>query len=298
MGKFVKRLNDYSCIEKNDTIDITYLSHYTSNIKALSNICKGEFWATDIKDFGDKCEGRLILQRINEIISKLSIFSYDQKQYVYNLIGNDSKIENFISEHRTAVLSMCLDTDSDYLWDNYATENGYNIIFDKNVFVNSLFFLTANGERKGKSYVKHSKIIYDSKEQVEIIKKEINDLMALKEMGFDDAVKIEYILRHLMYVGNFYKQEYDSENQYKNEQEYRFLINTVVPTEKYPEIEEMIPKYCYNDKNNCHYNILRFDEKSIKTIVCNSRKAKENLENIIMDIPVKIRKIDSEKHLS
>ena len=60
----------------------------------------------------------------------------------------------------------------------------------------------------------------------------------------------------------------------------------------------MIPKYCYNDKNNCYYNILRFDEKSIKTIVCNSRKAKENLENIIMDIPVKIRKIDSEKHLS
>lgn len=43
MGKFVKRLNDYSCIEKNDTIDIAYLSHYTSNIKALSNICKGEF---------------------------------------------------------------------------------------------------------------------------------------------------------------------------------------------------------------------------------------------------------------
>ncbi len=62
MGKFVKRLNDYSCIEKNDTIDIAYLSHYTSNIKALSNICKGEFWTTDIKDFGDKCEGRLILQ--------------------------------------------------------------------------------------------------------------------------------------------------------------------------------------------------------------------------------------------
>ena len=68
----------------------------------------------------------------------------------------------------------------------------------KIVFVNSLFFLTANGERKGKSYVKHSKIIYDSKEQVEIIKKEINDLMALNEMGFDDAVKIEYILRHLI----------------------------------------------------------------------------------------------------
>lgn len=289
MGEFINRIIDYSCIKKNDTSDIVCLSHYTSNINALSNICSGEFWATDIKDFGDKCEGRLILQRINEIISKVNMFSDEQRKYAYNLIGDDNKIENFISEHRTTVLSMCLDIDSEYLWNNYAGENGYNIIFDKKAFVDSLFFFTANGERKDKNYIKHSKIVYDANEQVEIIKKEINDLMVVKEIGFDDNTKIEYILRHLMYVGNFYKQAYDLDNQYKDEQEYRFLINTVVPTEKYPEIKEMIPEYCYNEKNNCHYNILKFDRKSIKTIVCNSRKALEGIENIITDIPVVLR---------
>ena len=289
MGKFLRRLTDYSCIKKNDTSDIVYLSHYTSNKNALSNICSGEFWATDIKDFDDKSEGRLILKRIDEIIAKLNIFSDEQKYYIYNLIGDDNKIENFISEHRTTVLSMCLNTDSEYLWNNYARENGYNIIFDKNIFVESLFFNTVKGERKDKRYIKHSKIIYDTKEQVEIIKKEISDLMAANELGFDDATKTELILKHLMYVGNFYKQEYDLENQYKDEQEYRLLINTVVPTEKYPEIEEMIPEYHCNDKNNRHYNILKFDRKSIKTIICNSEKAKEDIENVITDIPIVLR---------
>ena len=112
-----------------NTTDISCLSHYTSNIQALSNICSGEFWATDINDFDDKCEGILILRQINEIISDLNIFSDNQKQYIYDLIGDDKKIENFIKEHRTAVLSMCLDTDSEYLWDNYAKKDGYNIIF-------------------------------------------------------------------------------------------------------------------------------------------------------------------------
>ena len=133
MEKFIKRFNDYSCIKKNDTEDIINLSHYTSNLNALSNICNGEFWATDIRDFGDKCEGRLILQRINEIISAIDCFSNEQKQCVCNLIGSDSKIEEFISNHRTAVLSMCLNTDSEYLWDNYARENGYNIILIKSI---------------------------------------------------------------------------------------------------------------------------------------------------------------------
>ena len=289
MGEFLNRINDYSCIMKNDTSDIVCLSHYTSNINALSNICSGEFWATDIKDFGDKCEGRLILQRVNEIISKINIFSDEQREYAYNLIGDDNKIENFISEHRTAVLSMCLDTDSEYLWNNYARENGYNIIFDKRAFVDSLYFFTKKEERKDKNCIKHSKIVYDTNKQVEIIKKEINDLMAVKDITFDDDTKIECILRHLMYVGNFYKREYDLNNQYKDEQEYRFLINTVVPTEKHPEIKEMIPKYYYNEKNNCHYNVLKFDRKSIRTIVCNSRKAQEDIENIITDIPVVLR---------
>ncbi len=289
MGEFVKRLGNYTCIKKNDTLDIAYLSHYTSNINAISNICSGEFWATDIKDFGDKCEGRLILQRINEIISKLNVLSDNQKRYVYNLIGDDNKIEDFISEHRTAVLSMCLDTNSDYLWNNYAGENGYNIIFDKNMFIDGLFFYNAKGEIKDKDYIKHSKIIYDTNEQVNIIKKEIYDLMAANEFGFDDATKIEYILHHLMYVGNFYKQECDLDNHYKDEKEYRILINTDIPTEKYPEIEKMIPKYYYNDKNNSHYNIFHFNRNSIKTIVCNSRKAKEDIENIITDIPIVLR---------
>ena len=171
------------------------------------------------------------------------------------MIGNDEKIEKFISGHRTAVLSMCLNTDSVYLWNNYAKENGYNIIFDKNIFVDSLSFFTARGEKKDKSYISHAKIVYNTNKQIEIIKEEINELVAEKEAGFDEII----------------------------------VINTAVPQGNYTEIEKMIPVYYYNDINKKHYNILKFDRRAIKTIVCNSRKAKENVEDIISDIPIVLR---------
>lgn len=79
MGEFINRYNNYNCIRKNDTENIKKLSHYTSNIRAVLNICDGEYRATDIRDFGDKHEGKLILQRINEIIADLGQFTGKQK---------------------------------------------------------------------------------------------------------------------------------------------------------------------------------------------------------------------------
>lgn len=289
MGKFINRYNNYNCIEKNDTEDIIKLSHYTSNVDALVNICSGEFWATDIQDFGDKNEGKLILHRINEIVTNLNQLTEEQKEKVHNLIGSSDAIDNFISEHRTSVLSMCLNINSEYMWKNYARGNGYNIIFDKRTFVDTLHFYTAKGEKKEGHYVKHAKIIYSIDEQVKIIEEEIADMLSANEFGFDDNSKVEYILQHLMYVGNFYKKESSLEERYIDEQEYRILINTSVPTPKYPEIAEMIPKYYYNDKNKKHYNILKFDRKAIKEIICNSNEAKKSIEKKITDIPIRMR---------
>lgn len=72
-------------------------------------------------------------------------------------------------------------------------------------------------------------------------------------------------------------------------QEYRILINTSVPTKKYPEIASLIPEYHYNDKNKKHYYILNFDRKSIKEIICNSNVAKKSIEKRITDIPIRMR---------
>ena len=207
MGKFINRYNNYNCIKRNDTEDIIKLSHYTSNIDALVNICSGEFWATDIQDFGDKNEGKLILHRINEIVTNLNQFTEEQRGKVQTLIGSFDAIKKFINDHRTSVLSMCLNINSEYMWKNYARENGYNIIFDKKLFVDTLHFYTAKGEKKEGNYIKHAKIIYSVDEQVRIIKKEITDMLSANEFGFDANSKIEYILNHLMYVGNFYKRE-------------------------------------------------------------------------------------------
>lgn len=289
IGKFINRYNNYNCIEKNDTENIIELSHYTSNIDALVNICSGEFWATDIQDFGDKNEGKLILHRVNEIVTNLNQFTEKQREKLQILIGSSDAIDNFISEHRTSVLSMCLNINSEYMWKNYARENGYNIIFDKRTFIDTLHFYTAKGEKKENHYIKHAKIIYSVDEQVKIIEKEIADMLSANEFGFDDNSKVEYILQHLMYVGNFYKNESSLDERYIDEQEYRILINTSVPTPKYPEIAEAIPKYYYNEKNKKHYNILKFDRKSIKEIICNSDEAKKSIEKKIIDIPIRMR---------
>lgn len=289
MGEFINRYNNYNRIKKNDTEDIIKLSHYTSNVEALVNICSGEFWATDIQDFGDKNEGKLILHRINEIVTNLNQLTKAQKEKVRNLIGSSDTIDNFISKHRTSVLSMCLNINSEYMWKNYAGENGYNIIFDKRTFVDSLHFYTEKGEKKEGHYVKHAKIIYSADEQVKIIEEEIADMLSANEFGFDDDSKVEYILQHLMYVGNFYKKESSLDERYIDEQEYRILINTSVPNKKYPEIAEAIPKYYYNDKNKKHYNILKFDRKSIKEIICNSDEAKKSIKKKITDIPIRMR---------
>jgi len=112
-------------------------------------------------------------------------------------------------------------------------------------------------------------------------------MLSANEFGFDDNSKLEYILQHLMYVGNFYKKESSLDESYIDEQEYRILINTSAPTLEYPEIAEMIPEYHCNNKK--HYNVLKFDRKSIKEIVCNSDKAKKSIEKEITDIPIRVR---------
>ena len=102
MGEFINRYNNYNCITKNDRENIKKLSHYTSNVDALLNICGGEFWATDIQDFGDKNEGKLILQRINEIVTNLNQLTDEQREKVRDLIGSSNAIDIYISKHRTS----------------------------------------------------------------------------------------------------------------------------------------------------------------------------------------------------
>lgn len=262
MGKFINRYNNYNCIKRNDTEDIIKLSHYTSNIDALVNICSGEFWATDIQDFGDKNEGKLILHRINEIVTNLNQFTEEQRGKVQTLIGSFDAIKKFINDHRTSVLSMCLNINSEYMWKNYARENGYNIIFDKKLFVDTLHFYTAKGEKKEGNYIKHAKIIYSVDEQVRIIKKEITDMLSANEFGFDANSKIEYILNHLMYVGNFYKK------QMLGIRNNKALGNPAMQTEDERQYKNRIDgKEVYRDPDTCTLRVKELKDGSTKDSV-------------------------------
>lgn len=49
------------------------------------------------------------------------------------------------------------------------------------------------------------------------LKKKLADMLSTNEVGFDDNSKVEYILQHLMYVGNFYKKESSLDERYIDE---------------------------------------------------------------------------------
>ena len=292
MERFIKRFNDYSCLNSNDAQNVTQLSHYTHGTEVACSICNGIFWATDMKDFKDRLEGRLILQMVYKICCEDDTLSEEDKGFICDYIGTDKKIENFISAHKTFVLSTCLNTNSQYMWKEYAKENGYNIILNKETFVESLHFFTKGKVKKCNNYIKHARILYSTDIQHEVIKHELHDLMELDMLGLSKKEKIDYVLTHLMYVGNFYKGE-----DYKDEEEYRFLINTINPTETGLQTENLIPEIytendCSNakceDKRNKSHIELHFDRAAIDKVICTSVIAKTEIEKRIKDIPIEL----------
>lgn len=154
--KFIERYNDYDCIYENCEDNIEQVCHYTSHIDAAINISKGCFRATNMSDFDDGLEGQLILKRTRELLDKSTIYDFTnlQREYIDGFIGNDDKILDFINNNTTNVVSTCMKLNSSYMWENYAKEKGYCIIFDRKKLIDSLWFETKNREKKTGKYIK------------------------------------------------------------------------------------------------------------------------------------------------
>ena len=292
---FWDRFNDYGCINKNDVDDIFELGHYTKYPEAVFNITQGCFWATDIPDFNDGLEGVYILKRINELLKNMvdaKLLSEEQKGYVEKYIGSDEKINQYISDHVTSIVSLCRNLDSEYMWENYAGENGYCIQFNKEELLKSMYFRCKNGVSHDENYIKHAPIVYDSKEQVSIISKEVKEMLLVKDDTLIEEYTIEYIIRHLMYVGNYYKKHSasDTDAPYENEEEYRVLINTSVPGDGNIS-DDVLPEHKMNENNRKHYVELFFDPKSIKQIICRTQEAKDKISDQVRDIKLVVRSI-------
>ena len=228
IGKFIKAVNDYSIIFKKSPNQLKNIYHYTSSMNAVIGITQGRFWATNMQDFRkpdeDKNEGVLIL---GEILNYMSEKQGRIVQRMREFISADELKEKFMSKYRTYVISTCVNDNSGKMWNNYAKESGYQIVFDKSHLLKSLILVEKNGcVRTDNNIFKHAPIVYDNNQHNEIIDKEYNRLLQSIKCDPDNMpdYMIEYVLLHLMYIGNFFKTDY-----YSSEEEYRILINTSEP---------------------------------------------------------------------
>lgn len=285
LDELFKRLNDYSCIKENGEKLINELFHYTRSAEAVKNIATGCFWATDMVDFEheDENEGTLIFHQVKELLSG-SIVDEKIRQIIDERIGNQDKIQEFIGQHKTFVLSLCRNPKSEYMWDKYSGPNGYNLVFDKTKLIDSFYICLNNGnKREDKKIFKHALITYDTELQKNVIKNEYIELINKKADGITCAEKIDYILRHLMYVGNFYKSAIDG---YDKEEEYRCLINTMIYEKA---IWDELPVYNLNVKSKKHYIEIHFERAALKKIICASQEAREAIKELETKIPIELR---------
>ncbi len=288
--EFWKRFNDYSSVEARD-LDICELYHYTSSVEAVKNIATGCFWATDIRDFRkngeDENEGYLILCQLLELIQDMdSLMASLVKDY----IGTEYAMNKFFDKHETYIVSTCTKFDSTYMWNQYATNDGYQIVLDKKEFIDSLYIVLKNGDKRtDKNIFKHAQLLYDHQKQIDIIKKEYQGLIDNKDKALSNKDLMDYILQHLMYIGNFYKE---GEKCYLQEDEYRILVN--IAAHGKVGIDKTLPERKSNTYNQKHYIEIRFSPTAIKRIVCATEQAKNLIEGKISEMEIEIRDIEKE----
>ena len=292
--------NDYSCIWGNDTDNIAEIGHYTKSVDAVISIMQGAFWATNMLWFRhpgrDLNEGVLVSDDIHRFLSdnKKDALKYMPESCLKRALEKTQDacyIKELFTEYRTHVVSFCMNTNSTYMWNDYA-KNGYELIFDKRAFLDSLSFEVGDKragdeivEKNDPKVFKHAPIIYSNQKQMEQIENFIKDYFGKTNIApITEDEDVDLFLRHFMFVGNFYKTEED----FKDEEEYRLLVNSASPE---PGSTKNVPREYEDEKSKRKYIILSYDPKSIKKILCYDEECKKALCDKLLDEhpPIEVR---------
>jgi len=282
--------NDYTCISDNDADDIKQIGHYTNSAEVVKSILQGNFWATDMSCFRhpnvdtknktDVNEGVLIFQNIREILQdpndkSVKCLPESFREKALEKIKDQLCVDQFIGDHRTHVISFCKNIYSSYMWEHYAKE-GYELVFNKAAFVKegSLSLVTPSGRRNEAKIFNHAPIVYDHEKQMAQIEQFIQKYgKNLDSDTEDDDYFVGLFLRHLMYVGNFYK----TENDFHEEEEYRLLVNSISP-DRYVGSVDHVPIEEKADNGKDHI-VISYDPRSIDRILCKDEICMKTLFN-------------------
>lgn len=149
------------------------LYHYT-NVSGFQGICNGEFWVTESSFLNDKTELSIATEIFCKLVDKhvlnknvceelkKIVIDHIKEQINYQNINN-----NIVKLDSSYILSFSLYDDNLSLWSQFTNNNGYCMSFDFKDLVSS-FDENAN-------FIS-GKVIYDPIIQMEILKKDIEQL--------------------------------------------------------------------------------------------------------------------------
>lgn len=212
--------NKYFSLKNND------IYHYTSpdvfNIIINDNTLR----FSDRLFLNDKSEGSYVLDVCLELIkSKHLEDNCDNKFYQQLEIECKKKISNpEILNFRTYQISFSIDEDNLALW-NYYTKGdnmgGFNLKFDAKKILDSLNKKINEKKKLSNPPVLYGgKVVYDKYTQFKVIEDIILKFKSLYDEITDKEYLIELLVRKILIVGTFFKQEC-----FKFENEYRIVID-------------------------------------------------------------------------
>lgn len=201
--------------------------HYTSGEGLKGIIENKELWFTNADFLNDRTE----IQHTHILIDKvLDGFRSEKNQdeieefkgYIHNYVKPDNRIYS---------ASFSLDKDSNLLWANYATDDGYNIEFDINKLDSIL--VDCNNDDDGVIFGRiFSPVNYDEKMQKKLLQTELISLYKIfkycKENDMNEFLELSETNRiNIILYSLFFKRK-----EFVQEQEFRTALICVDDSKK------------------------------------------------------------------
>ena len=200
------------------------LYHYTSS-NSLQSILKNKvLWLSKSEFLNDRNELKYTIDLVNEIITEMM----SDEQTLEELVFKES-INNYLKRSddlfEVYVLSLSKNKDSNLLWSNYATDDGYNIEFQyPNIALNlQKQFDECFGE--GNGTIQPYYVIYDLSQQRKLIEKEIQNLYRIFKFCFqknDDDLFLKSASKPLTNI--FHYSVFFKDKCFSQEEEFRVAV--------------------------------------------------------------------------
>lgn len=259
---------------------VKYIYHYTSKVGLDGIFGNQQLWANDIYRQNDKSEGIYVL---NLLVENVDILCSDNnvKEAILKQVEKlkPKLIDGFYNstKYRSFIISFSTESDELALWNYYTkdvNDSGYNIEFNVNILASQLSTVKYKQRENGgvkqyfdKIQCKHGAVFYDKKEQLDILKRIIQEFSEYY-CAVDDTW-VYLLVDKILWVGTFFKSPY-----FKHEYEYRFAFFTqtdksMLGTYNVPIEVEGTPKN--------HIEIY-FDTTAVSSVYCSPTNSEQQIQ--------------------